>query len=76
MSVSILWLKRKKLSLGSLSKKGGFVGRIASAGEMNTQIKEGQELGRSQRLSSQNLRNASLGCGYEFTWLQPSSLPG
>lgn len=50
----------KKLSLVGLSKKGGFTGKIASEREMNTQVKEGQALGKSQLLGSQDLRNARL----------------
>ena len=58
--VGILRLLQKKLSLVGLSKKGGFTGKIASEREMNTQVKEGQALGKSRLLGSQDLRNACL----------------
>lgn len=58
--VGILRLLQKKLSLVGLSKKGGFTGKIASEREMNTQVKEGQTLGKSRLLGSQDLRNACL----------------
>lgn len=58
--VGILRLLQKKLSFMGLSKKGGFTGRRASEREMNTQVKEGQALGKSRLLGSQDLRNACL----------------